>query len=318
MKSKIKKFINSKLFVFIITSLVFSTIGVSAATYFASSQVTYDNKTSGLQSTDVQGAIDELYKECKTSSIGGIQILEKVPIVTTGDGLYPDKYECRYFFAGTNPNNYIIFNNETWRIISVECDGIIKIIKDETIGAMYWNGSGGSATLNNWTMPATLNTYLNGTYYNGLNVAAKNQIISKDWSIGSVIRNNNLSDQINDEKTKIWNDKVALITASEYLRSNSNQNNCGTLSKYNNNYSTCKNTTWLYSTSYVQNLYTLTPDANQSDHVFAIFGYTNQKAGQINDYFVKYEGAIRPVVYISSEIQITGGDGSQSNPYTIK
>lgn len=27
---------------------------------------------------------------------------------------------------------------------------------------------------------------------------------------------------------------------------------------------------------------------------------------------------VRPVVYFSAEVQITGGDGSQNNPYTIE
>ena len=38
--------------------------------------------------------------------------------VTSGDGLYKDTYETgRYVYKGANPNNYITFNNELWRII---------------------------------------------------------------------------------------------------------------------------------------------------------------------------------------------------------
>ena len=33
-------------------------------TYFPSNQVTYENSESGMQATDVQGAIDELYNTC--------------------------------------------------------------------------------------------------------------------------------------------------------------------------------------------------------------------------------------------------------------
>ena len=65
MKEKIKKFLNSKLFIFIITAIVFSTIGVSASTLFPSNDVTYDNSVSGLNSNNVQAAIDELYNVCK-------------------------------------------------------------------------------------------------------------------------------------------------------------------------------------------------------------------------------------------------------------
>ena len=312
MKPKIKKFINSKLFIFIITALVFSTIGVSAATYFASSQVTYDNTESGLTSNDVQGAIDELYNECKTPSIGGTGILEKVPIVSTGDGLYKDEYEDgRYFYKGKNVNNYINFNNETWRIVSIESDKTIKIMRNVVLSDRAWD-SLDIVGNNNWARPADLNTYLNGTYYNSLNSPAQSQIFSKDWSIGAVDYNDtSLSNSINDEKSKTWNGKVALVTASEYIRSNSNQRSCGNINQLWNS-TTCKNTTWMCS--YDDWWWTLSPLASESDRVFIIVG----SVGKIGNHSAGTEFPIRPTVYLSSEVQITGGDGSQSNPYTIK
>ena len=57
MKKKIKKILKSKIFVFALIALFFGTVGVYAATYFPSVDVTYDNKESGLVSTDVQGPL---------------------------------------------------------------------------------------------------------------------------------------------------------------------------------------------------------------------------------------------------------------------
>ena len=37
----------------------------------------------------------------------------------------------------------------------------------------------------------------------------------------------------------------------------------------------------------------------------------------IANYGYSSESAIRPTLYLSSEVKITGGDGSQSNPYTL-
>ena len=52
-------------------------------------------------------------------------------VTTTGDGLYADTYEeGRYIYKGANPNNYITFSGETWRIISVESDNTIKIMRN--------------------------------------------------------------------------------------------------------------------------------------------------------------------------------------------
>ena len=52
-------------------------------------------------------------------------------VVSSGDGLYEDQYETgRYVYRGSEPNNYIMFNDELWRIIAKEADGTYKIIRD--------------------------------------------------------------------------------------------------------------------------------------------------------------------------------------------
>ena len=51
------------------------------------------------------------------------------------EGLYEDEYEnSKYTYKGANPDNYIIFNDEIWRIISINADGTIKIIKSQSNG----------------------------------------------------------------------------------------------------------------------------------------------------------------------------------------
>ena len=74
MKKKIKKILKSRILIFILGGILFSTISVYAVTYFPSNQVTYDNKTSGLESADVQGAIDELYNTCSSAIKSGNNI----------------------------------------------------------------------------------------------------------------------------------------------------------------------------------------------------------------------------------------------------
>lgn len=64
------------------------------------------------------------------------QLREKV--VTEGDGLYADSSEeGRYLYRGFNSNNKITFNNELWRIISIESDGSLKIIKSASTTATF-------------------------------------------------------------------------------------------------------------------------------------------------------------------------------------
>ena len=290
---------------FVTGILMCSIVGVAAVTYFPSNSVTYSNTSSGLKATDVQSAIDELYNTCfPPGPLDGTIFEDKV--VTSGDGLYKDEYEDRYFYRGANPNNYITFNSETWRIVSIESDGTIKIIKEASIGDIQWGGNN-----NNWSHDGGLNYFLNNSYLTGmLNLTAQNQISLKSWSIGGVIPdNNNLADQINDENRTKWSGKIGLITVSEYIRSNSNQNTCGTFSKINNNSNSCKNTNWMYLNDH---WWTMTAYEYTNDEAYEII-----KDGSIFDYSVEYDAAVRPAVYLSSDIKITGGDGSLSNPYTI-
>ena len=294
-----KEYIKTNLIGFIIAGIIVSGGFVFAAVTFPSNEVSYSNTESGLNSNNVQEAIDELYETC-TALTPGEQIIED-------NGLEKDQYECRYFFTGATPNNYITFNNEPWRIISVECDGTIKIMRNESIGNMAWDTS----NFNNWERPVSLNTYLNETYYNSLNSTAQSQIVSKDWNIGAIaVTNNDLADQINDENSDKWNGKVALITVSEYIRSNSNQSSCGTFYLINDNQSSCKNSTWMQNSS-INSWWTL---SGNFDGVF----HVGNRGGVGNSDETYASTAARPTIYLSSDIEITGGNGTSSDPYRIE
>ena len=300
-----KNYIKSNFIGFIIGAFVFGSISVFAITYFPSSSTTYDNSSSGMNSTNVQDALDELYNVCDVMTSEDLIV-----------GLEKDPYECRYFFTGKNPNNYITFNNEQagWRIIFIGCDGTIKIMRINIIRNILWDDSGGiyDHGNNNWSRPSTLNTYLNGTYYNNLTNVAKSQIVSSNYSIGSVVNNNNnLQEQVNDENSKTWNGKVALPTLSEYLRTNSDKNNCGTFFSNNNNSLKCTATTWMIRNSDGAAWWTLSPNTNTTDATFLV----NYSGSIYNDY-VKQPYLAHTVVTLSSKLTLSGS-GTQSDPYTI-
>ncbi len=301
MKEKIKKIMIGYLPGFITGLIICGAVSVIAATYFPSGDVTYDNTESGLESTNVQGAIDELYGVCFPSA--GDQIIED-------GGLEKDPYECRYFFTGSNPNNYITFNNEKagWRIISVECDGRIKIMKTAWITDTSWDTSNN----NNWARPASLNTYLNSTYYNNLDSTAKNQIVASNFSIGAVTwDNNNMSTQVSNENSTLWKGQVALPTMREYLRTNSNKSSCGTLNLYNDNAINCVSTGWMDSERW---WWTLTP---RSGYSYTVLRVDANALGSISGAAEAYSsGGVRPTLYLSSEVKLSGS-GTQSDPYVV-
>ena len=265
---KIKELSKKYLIGFFIGLILFTVVGVSAAAVFPSNQTTYNNGTTGMKATNVQTAIDELYNTCFPPKAGDT-ILDNIDIVTSGDGLYEDEYEDgKYTYKGANPNNYITFNDEKagWRIVSINSDGTIKIMRSVSIGKIAWDTSNS----NNWNRPASLNTYLNSTYYNSLTSVAQSQIVTATYYAGAVTNDNNdMQDQINDEKSIISNVKVALPTVSEYIRNNSNKSNCGTFSLNNDNdRSTCPNSNWMFNRSDIW--LTLSPNSGSSSTVFRV------------------------------------------------
>ena len=238
-------------------------------------------------------------------------------VVTSGDGLYDDEYEDgRYVYKGANPNNYIKFNNELWRIISKEADGTYKIVRNEILENRVWDTNYYEQALtNNWTY-ATLNTYLNDTYYNKLSSEAQSQIVSHDWGIGGLTtRTDDLASDIKNENSKIWNGKVALISVSDFIRTNSNQELCGTNKLEYFNSDTCMNTSWLFIDTSTY-FWTLTPYTYNNNY---------KEVWQVHQFFYLYTtyvnvagstGGVRPAVFLSSNLSFSGS-GTQSDPFII-
>lgn len=279
-------------------------------------------------------------------NIGG----NTINTVTEGDGLYKDEIESgKCVYKGSNPNNYIMFNDELWRIVAKEADGTYKIVRNEVLPEdmpfdndnfrdKESNGAGGTycanssygcnawaATANMVGSPAeftngnysgtvlldsSLNTYLNGEYLNSI-TANKEKIVNHDYNIGAVVFDNDLATQIEGEKSYKWNGKVGLISESDYINANSDMNTCGTHLKNNNNYRTCRNTNWMYiSGTY---WWSLSPTAISTT---AGFEFTVHTDGTFNSYYARFSSDVRPAVYLTSSLSLSGS-GTQSDPYRI-
>ena len=345
---------NKKIFVlgFILGALIFGTTGVLAVTYYASKDVTYDNTESGMTSENVQDAIDELYGLATALDVGG----SKIPTVTSGDGLYVDGYEDNvYTYRGSNPNNYVTFNGESWRIISANTeDNTIKIMRntlledrayDTDSNGRYNSGQycsnryfgcniyGSTSSLYNssgnaistlarqvngtkYALPSkesVMSTYLNGTYYNSLNATARS-MVKQDARYKAGIPSHasgvTTAQTVTQVSSVLWQGKVALIDASEYLRASTNSGSCtGIYSSYQSGHP-CATNNWLHiSDAY----WTMSPYSNsESTDVWTVYGN-----GYLSSYDANYARGVRPVVTLSSNIQITGGAGTSSDPYTL-
>lgn len=278
-------------------------------------------------------------------------------VVTSGDGLYEDSYENgRYVYKGNNPNNYIEFNGELWRIIAKETDGTYKIIRDQLSENRAFDEANYRTTANNTfcdssysgcnvygkvngifrlmsgqkmgtvTEDSSLSKYLNETYYNTLTSDAKNQVQTHAFNIGVVLvygggnQNNSIYSDLNGEKAFQWTGNIGLPNVTDILRANSD--------------SRC-NSAGAASGTLEQNLCISNYLVNNMSEIsfWTMNGYSTQTYATSGAVWVpyrsvngisfsvqapSYSGGVRPVLFLKSTIKITGGNGSQSSPYMIE
>lgn len=122
-------------------------------------------------------------------------------------GLYAEGE--RYIFHGQNPNNYVLFDNSLWRIVSFEKDGTIKIIKNSSLGLKSFDNNGDVK----WSS-SSLNEYLK-YYYNS--IKDKDKIIKHTWNIGSVNYDSSLEHIRLDEANIKYYGYIGLISIGDYL-----------------------------------------------------------------------------------------------------
>ena len=134
-------------------------------------------------------------------------------------------------YYGADPNNYVSFNNELWRIIGVFKDiddgtgkkeTRLKIARSESIGNYAWD----SNNVNEWST-ATLQTYLNGDYLNSLSAEAQGMIGNAKWNLGGspTFRRLYANDYYTFERgttvysgrSTEWIGKIALMYPSDYM-----------------------------------------------------------------------------------------------------
>lgn len=297
---------------------------------------------------------------------------QNVELVTSGDGLYEDQYEDgRYVYRGSEPNNYIQFNNELWRIIAKETDGTYKIIRDEILPQnanytpMAYDVENHRLTENNtyctnpqWgcgvfaavsgtfqkpdgkysgtvTEDSSIKEYLNNTYYPTLNGTAKTQVQSHTFNIGSVqfldvSGNDSIQKNIAGEKMYQWTGNVGLVNVSDLLRASTNIACTSATDEMNAvMQEVLKETCGSYLTTmspineelggigyWTMNAFSAESDDSSDGVWYAAFFQGVGGFGGDHAYFDGIIGA-RPVLYLKSDIEITGGDGTKGNPFVI-
>ena len=210
---------------------------------------------------------------------------------------------------------------------------LVKLIRSDSLGNIAWD----SDSTNDWST-ASLQTTLNGDYLNGSgsyassgikNDITRNMIANVTWKLGGSSTYDDVTASMFYERERgttvysgrptTWQGEIALMYPSDYGYATSggsttNREACLAKELYNwdsSSYSDCKNNDWLLDSSTTQ--WTLTPYSSSSILVFGV-----SITGSVSHNNASYSSGVRPSVYLTSNVGISGGDGTMNNPYILK
>lgn len=288
-----------------------------------------------------------------------------------------DTSEENIRYVGANPNNYLKFNGETWKIIGVfnvyntetgKSEKLTKIIRNDSLGRYSWDSSelsinkgwgvnewsqadlmyelncDGKSTkycrdditegyLSNLTTGTTTwynrsNNSKNGSYDYIKNIKSSSidKIANVRWNLGGynlppvtalnmynyergTLHKSKPSDGIT--RTNTWDGKIALIYPSDYGYASTNTACRNNMNSKTDGVYNCKNENWLLNSAMQ---WTLSPSSGYAYSVFSV-----SSRGDVSYSTYAYSGTtdVRPTLFLKSDVVISGGTGTESDPYVI-
>ena len=246
-------------------------------------------------------------------------IKDKESIVTSNDGLY--QYGDSLVFRGENPNNYIGIGNRLYRIIEINGEEL-KLITTKPFDDQdflwddRYNVERNDYSGINDYKKSRLKEYFDNILKNN-NPEDKDtlfftnteleKMIPHDICIGKRASNNGEINPDNECQVIEKDQKLSLITVSEYARASIDPN-CKSIFDYS-----CVNYNYFSNLSdYIYKLVTLTATADNSYQIYTVM------SGAVS--LTRASNNFRPyfVIYINNTSLYKSGDGTKDNPYTIR
>ena len=252
--------------------------------------------------------------------------------------------ETGYRYEGKNPDNYIYFNNELWRIIGVfdvstAGEYLTKIIRNDSLGGYAWDKS----NKNNWATSSLYNL-LNTNYYNatdgtsggncyqystsitgncdytetGIQSEYRAMVENATWYLGGKDSASYTAEAFyTGERDSLYSGNTAstttgyigLMYASDYGYSVLSSSCARTTNLGSYNTSACGGSSWLKkeTTEWI-----ITHNSASSNYSFYL------SYAPYLDSIIAYNGyTTRPVLYLNSNVQKISGLGTITDPYKI-
>lgn len=229
--------------------------------------------------------------------------------VTSGDGLY--KMGDKYVYRGEIVKNYVQFAERLWRILSIDSEGNMKLLRDEVDVARVWDDRynvdlEGDYGVNDYKR-SRIREYLDHQFNEAgyFTEEEKTIIINSDLCIGG--RKGSSTDNSGKLECaeKFENQPMGLIQLNEYMNA-SLEKTCTSPAKEQ-----CKNYNYLAKSN--GNWWTITKDTDTTNSIYLI-----RDDGKILFGDANYEFLVRPTIVISKYVSLVSGSGSQEDPYIIK
>ena len=238
------------------------------------------------------------------------------------EGLHFNSSTNTYYYRGGNPNNWIAFNGELWRIVKINNDNTIKIIyegkknktgteQDGNIG----NNTFDDSNANSYNSAVGIKTRLQNWYNSNITENNRAKVESFAWCIGKTAYSGSgvstATFLSNECGTKTGSTTIGLLNAGDYLYASLDSNCTTSYKTTGDNGTSCKKDNYLYKNVY--NYWTITPD-NNSTKVWTV-----NSTGALGPTIDANNTAhIRPVINLKSNVYIAQGNGKLDNPYIIK
>ena len=187
-----------------------------------------------------------------------------------------------------------------------------------TIAGYRWNYDTNVSTYgsNNWTTSEFNTINLNTNYWNYLGTTWQNLIAQTTWHLGGMTSSINTAKAFYDGERNnagygsnptTYRDEIGLMYPSDYGYAASPDAWTNDLFNYDNSTITASN--WMYMGLME---WTIIPSSSLSSGVFYVFNSGNLYYSIANNGY-----AARPVFYLKSNVELNGGSGTLSDPYTL-
>ena len=223
-----------------------------------------------------------------------------------GNGIY--LMDGEYVYRGSDVKNYVLFNDQLWRIMLVDSEGDIQLISNySTDKDYYWENSynieeqanvGVNTNYHNSNIRKSLVEY----YQENFSDESKAKIVPKNLCIGALSfkENFNRSKECNKIQEKEY---IGLPRVSDYQRASLDPN-CT-----NRTQGQCRNHNYLVKSAFIST-WLLNPVEENTYSVFAGYGVVYLDAAD--------KRTVNPVVFITKDTITSGGIGTKEEPFILK